>query len=488
MPCTTILVGKKASYDGSTMIARTDDGFFDEKKIIVVNPKDQPRKYKSVISHLEIELPDNPLRYTSCPSVDPKNGVWPATGINELNVGMSATETITSNPLVLGADPFVKYQKAKSKKEKDIPGGIGEEDLCVLVLPYIKSAREGVIRLGSLLEKYGTYESNGIAFNDESEVWWLESIGGHHWIAKRVPDDKYVIMPNQFGLDNFDFDDAFGAQKDNMCSSDLKEFIEKYHLDSNNDGKFNPRVVFGSHDDSDHVYNTPRAWFMARYFNPTTYKWDGENADFTPESDNIPWSLVPERKIRVEEVKYILSSYYQGTPYNPYQKADNPKKGIYRPIGINRTGVCGILQIRPYAFSEAKAIEWICFGPLAFNTVIPLYTNVLKMPEYVASTKMTVDTNTFYWSSRLIAALADSVYGTSIQVIERYQKNVPALGHAIINEYDELIKNSKDVQKTLAEANEKVCKMAREETDKTLFQVLRDSSVHMKDGYSRADN
>ena len=75
MSCTTVLVGRKASNDGSTMIARTDDGHFDEKKLIVVNPKDQPKKYRSVIGHLEIDLPDNPLRYTSCPSVDPKDGI-----------------------------------------------------------------------------------------------------------------------------------------------------------------------------------------------------------------------------------------------------------------------------------------------------------------------------------------------------------------------------------------------------------------------------
>ena len=68
MSCTTVLVGKKASNDSSTMIARTDDGFFDVKKLIVVTPDKQPRKYKSVISHLEIELPDNPMRYTSCPA------------------------------------------------------------------------------------------------------------------------------------------------------------------------------------------------------------------------------------------------------------------------------------------------------------------------------------------------------------------------------------------------------------------------------------
>ncbi|MBQ3814444.1 MAG: C69 family dipeptidase, partial [Clostridia bacterium] len=100
MSCTTVLVGKNASNDRSTMIARTDDGFFDVKKMIVVEPKDQPKKYKTVLSHLEIELPGDPLRYTACPSVDPKNGIWAATGINAANVGMTATETITSNPRV----------------------------------------------------------------------------------------------------------------------------------------------------------------------------------------------------------------------------------------------------------------------------------------------------------------------------------------------------------------------------------------------------
>ena len=117
MPCTTVLVGKKASNDGSTMIARTDDGHFDVKKMVVVNPKQQPKKYKSVLSHLEVELPDNPMRYTACPSVDRKDGIWAATGINAANVGMTATETITSNARVLSADPLVKYQKAKNRRE-----------------------------------------------------------------------------------------------------------------------------------------------------------------------------------------------------------------------------------------------------------------------------------------------------------------------------------------------------------------------------------
>ena len=62
-------------------------------------------------------------------------------------------------------------------------------------------------------ENHGTYESNGIAFNDENEVWWLETIGGHHWIAKKIPEDRVIINPNQFGMDSFDLEDAFGARE-----------------------------------------------------------------------------------------------------------------------------------------------------------------------------------------------------------------------------------------------------------------------------------
>ncbi len=66
MSCTTILVGKKASYDGSTIISRNDDGGFDAKKILVMEPGKQPGKYKSVIGHLSLKLPEDPLRYTQC--------------------------------------------------------------------------------------------------------------------------------------------------------------------------------------------------------------------------------------------------------------------------------------------------------------------------------------------------------------------------------------------------------------------------------------
>lgn len=55
---------------------------------------------------------------------------------------------------------------------------------------------------GALLAKHGTYEMIGIAFSDEQDIWWLETVGGHHWIARRVTEDYYATMPDQLGVAN----------------------------------------------------------------------------------------------------------------------------------------------------------------------------------------------------------------------------------------------------------------------------------------------
>lgn len=482
MGCTTILVGKNASFDGSTMVARTEDapsGVFRAKKFINVAPEEQPRKYKSVISKVEIDLPNNPVRYTAVPNAILDNGIWGQCGANEYNVSMSATETITSNERVLGADPLVDC-------------GIGEEDIYTIVMPYIASAREGVTFLGNLLEKYGTYEMNGIAFQDENEIWWLETIGGHHWMARRVPDDSYVIMPNQLGIDKFDFDDAFGAKKEFMCSVDLLDFVKKYHLDLSIDGDFNPRHAFGSRSDADHTYNTPRAWILQRYFNPTSNTYDGINADYRPDSDNLPWARIPEKKITVEDIKYALSHHYQGTEYDSYSKdIHSVKKGTLRPIGINRTNFLGLVQIRPYMPDELKCLQWLAIGSCVFNAIVPFYTNINRTPDYLANTTNQVTTENFYWTNRLIAALCDAHFADTASHIERYQLKVQSQSTALINKYDEKFiaeKISKDNAKDFLEkANDNIADELKVQTDDLLDKALYTASCNMKNKFSRSD-
>ena len=492
MPCTTILVGKNAAYDGSTLAARNEDstaGKFNPKKLAVVHPGDQPKTYRSVLSHVEIALPENPLRYTAMPNACGDEGIWGAAGVNACNVAMTATETITSNERVLAADPLVPLRPARDG-QPETPGGIGEEDMVTLVLPYIRSAREGVLRLGSLLETYGTYEKNGIAFQDMDEIWWMETIGGHHWIARRVPDNAYVIMPNQLGINHFDLSDAFGAKREHLCAPDLREFIARHHLNLDAGSAFNPRLAFGSHSDADHVYNTPRAWYVLRYFNPTTFRWDGPGADFTPGSDNLPWCLTPEHKITPEDIKYVLSSHFQGTPYDPYALHGDPAmRGAFRPIGVNRNNFLSLTQLRPGLPESCRALEWVAFGSNVFNALIPLYANVSRMPDYFTNTGKTVTTENFYWTNRLIGALSDAAGSRCAAAVERYQLEVSAAAQAVLCRCERTPEwTAEDAADALREkANDEIAALVRERTEALLDTALYEASMAMKNSFSRSD-
>ena len=312
-----------------------------------------------------------------------------------------------------------------------------------------------------------------------------------------MPDDAYVTMPNQLGIDSFDLDDAEGAQVDHMCSADLRSWMAEWHLDLTlgveGDGPaavFNPREAFGSHSDSDHVYNTPRAWYMQRCLNPSDV-WDGPDADYTPESDDIPWSRVPERKVTIEDIKYVLSSHYQGTEYDCYGSKGTPAtRGAYRPIGINRNSQLAVLQLRPYAEPAYRAVQWMAFGSNSFNALVPLYANVETMPEYYADTQARVTSENFYWANRLIGALADVRFHECGRAVEDYQEKVGGMGHKQIHDVDAAVAAlpEAEVPAELARANDSFAELVRVETDALLGKVLYTTSCAMKNSFAMNDN
>ncbi len=85
MPCTTILVGKRTSYDGSTMTPgmMMQEAIIYSKKYVSSTQKSSQKVYKSVISHIEISLPEHPMRYSAAPNAIPGQGMRAACGVNE---------------------------------------------------------------------------------------------------------------------------------------------------------------------------------------------------------------------------------------------------------------------------------------------------------------------------------------------------------------------------------------------------------------------
>lgn len=163
---------------------------------------------------------------------------------------------------------------------------------------------------------------------------------------------------------------------------------------------------------------------------------------------------------------------------------------MYRPIGINRNDFLSIIQLRNHVSPAYQAIEWIAYASNVFNTIVPFYGNITQTPDYLSNTTETVSTDNFYWSSRLIAAMADASYKKSSIHIERYQKNVMAKGHHLINIYDELLQKENDLNKQLQlkhQANQEIADMLKEETNKTISLVLNELSLSMKNKFERSD-
>lgn len=516
MSCTTLLIGKAASYDGSTIIARNDDsgsGTYDPKRFIAVSPQDQPREYRSVISHMELELPDNPCQYSIVPNVKANRGVLAEAGVNEYNVAMSATETISVNPRVLAADPFVAYQAAVGKEgdpdyKEEYAGGLGEEDIITIVLPYVRTAREGVERLGALLEEVGTYESNGVIFSDTDEIWYMETIGGHHWMARRLPDDCYAAIANQLSIDSLDLDDAYSERRNNMCSADLRDFIENNHLDrtvaysDRNPSHFDPRAAFGTATPKDAIYNTPRVWYMQRYLNPSE-DWDSPQAMYQPNSQNMPWVREPENKVTIEDVAFLMGSHFQGTQFDPYGTSGTPQsRHQYRPIGVNRTGQMVCMQIRPYVPEALRSVMWISYGSGAFTTPAPFYANITDTPAYLRDTPAEdASTDSLYWTNRIIAVMADAHWFDTDPQMEQYIEDVQTQGHRIIAQTDASIEEVADaladdpinealaaVHLELESANQRMADYLRTRTQKLLNQVLYTTSNLMQNSFKMSDH
>ncbi|MFL0458549.1 C69 family dipeptidase [Brachybacterium paraconglomeratum] len=133
---------------------------------------------------------------------------------------------------------------------------------------------------------------------------------------------------------------------------------------------------------------------------------------------------------RAEHVKEHCSGAEPG-------RGTDAERRAFRPIGINRHNALAILQIRGDLPAPHRSVQWIAYASLPFTTLIPMLTNVEEAPARLSTTGETVSTDSFYWTSRMIAALAGPHFHEVIPLIERYQQRTLALGRSAVRTADE---------------------------------------------------
>ena len=395
--CTTIIIGQEQTADGSMIVARSEDwDAMEAKNYEIFEATDNgPREFVAKDSPFRCELPEKALGYSA---LSPYNlhGHWGSAGFNTAGVGMSATESIFSSDEVLKHDPLVE-------------NGVAENSVFNITLPYVHTAREGVERLGMLIEKYGIAEGFGIGFVDSKEIWYLETACGHRWLACRMPKDQYFVTGNQSRFRTYDPND----KENYLASADLIEFAEKHGLYNPAQGAFDFHEAYARDIKLDTTYNYPRVWGLQQLFSPEIKN------DVT--KNTFPVFAKAAHKVTLTELRTAFRFHYDNTEHDPYLNS-NPKEP-YRPVSIFRTTQTHLLQVRPELPQAIGCVNYVAMGMADLGVFLPLYQGITSYPEAYTKGNGESSDDSAYWKFRKIMVLGMTNYNKYAPIIkEAYAK------------------------------------------------------------------
>lgn len=398
--CTSIIIGQEQTADGSMIVARSEDWDAMEAKNyeIFEGTDNGPREFVAKDSPFRCELPEKALGYSA---LSPYNlhGHWGSAGFNTAGVGMSATESIFSSDEVLKHDPLVE-------------NGVAENSVFNITLPYVHTAREGVERLGMLIEKYGIAEGFGIGFVDSKEIWYLETACGHRWLACRMPKDQYFVTGNQSRFRTYDPND----KENYLASADLIEFAEKHGLYNPAQGAFDFHEAYARDIKLDTTYNYPRVWGLQQFFSPEIKN------DVT--KNTFPVFAKAAHKVTLTELRTAFRFHYDNTEHDPYLNS-NPKEP-YRPVSIFRTTQTHLLQVRPELPQAIGCVNYVAMGMADLGVFLPLYQGITSYPEAYTKGNGESSDDSAYWKFRKIMVLGMTNYNKYAPVIKEAYANFEA--------------------------------------------------------------
>ena len=398
--CTTIIIGQEQTADGSMIVARSEDWDAMEAKNyeIFEGTDNGPREFVAKDSPFRCELPEKALGYSA---LSPYNlhGHWGSAGFNTAGVGMSATESIFSSDEILKHDPLVE-------------NGVAENSVFNITLPYVRTAREGVERLGMLIEKYGIAEGFGIGFVDSKEIWYLETACGHRWLACRMPKDQYFVTGNQSRFRTYDPND----KENYLASADLIEFAEKHGLYNPAQGAFDFHEAYARDIKLDTTYNYPRVWGLQQFFSPEIKN------DVT--KNTFPVFAKAAHKVTLTELRTAFRFHYDNTEHDPYLNS-NPKEP-YRPVSIFRTTQTHLLQVRPELPQAIGCVNYVAMGMADLGVFLPLYQGITSYPEAYTKGNGESSDDSAYWKFRKIMVLGMTNYNKYAPIIKEAYANFEA--------------------------------------------------------------
>lgn len=393
--CTSIACGKIASKDKTVLIARNEDyptnNWNKYMKFRKTPPYTKGQGQWRLGNGLAVETPENFFSYCSMPDAEEStctmscNYLFEARGINEKDVAITATNSLQANDMSMMADPFIQTP------------GIEESVIATLLLPQAQSARHAACLLGHYVATYGASEANGILMADENEVWYMEIGSAHHWIAVKIPDDKYLAVANSMRIHGVDLTD----QEHVLASEGLYNFVVEHGLLENpNLKEFDFATAFGQQEKSesgetDPYYNIDRIWLAQSILSPSQ----------KPQIRQKTYELFmkPDKPVTPAHVMKVLRSTFKGTPLEHEPDAT-------RPIGVVRTLQSHIMTLDSRLPGGLKGVIWQAMGSPLCSVYVPFYALADEIPEtYACGDPDSFSPDSVWWTWRSLFALASQM-------------------------------------------------------------------------------
>ncbi|HPW17622.1 MAG TPA: C69 family dipeptidase [Candidatus Aminicenantes bacterium] len=430
--CTSILVGRGASVDGSTMTSHSCDSGTDRTWMAIVpNARHKPGETAKVYHESKrTKGPNDPDRL--------ETGEIPQ--VAETYAYLDAAYPIMNeHQLAIGETTIGSRRELVSDK-----GLIDAPELYRLVLERARTAREA-IRVADELTRAHGYNDWGecLTFADPREVWHFEIHGpgkgriGAVWAAQRVPDDEIGVSANAGRIREIDL----ANPEFFMASGNVHALAEEMGFWSKASGKPFEFCYAYNPDSRTSLYCRRREWRVLSLLAPSLR--------LNPESENFPFSVKPEKKVGVADVLAIFRDTYAGTEYDMTRtltavnrKGETVKSPVATPfmnadtlalfrLKRERT-ICSpaatylqVTQSREGLPGPIGGVVWLGYDNPAATPHVPIYIGIAQMPaSYMVDGRWAFSRDCAWWAFRTVSRLANFRWQEMSQDVQKVWKGI----------------------------------------------------------------
>ncbi len=378
--CTTIIVGKDLTPDGSVLIAHNEELGDDSCQRFAVYPARPGGEYE-LFSGGTVTEPCTTYAYITS-QVFSKDYIP-----GDVTAGLNEHQVAIFNNMAYSRwypdDPWEVY-----------PGGVIWTEFNQLALQAASSAREAVQIMGYLCETRQLSADPGTMFGiaDPQEGWWIEIARGGQWAAERVADDESSMRANCFRIGEIDFADS----ENYMWSTHLVDYAVAM-------GWYDPSEVF----DFAQVYGAEASL---------------QNPYNTLRHEMVQWALdACGETIGKADLMRILRWHYEGTEYDHSDGyAVSPHATDVRTCCRLSTEVSVVAQLRCWLPPEIGGVMWMALKTPCSSVYVPWYMGITKVPEAFTLGTEEPTEGSAYWAFRDLAHAVDEHYADTAPTVQRH--------------------------------------------------------------------